>query len=191
MLGNDIIDIVEARRSSNWERLGFMQKIFTTAEQSTIKASADPFTSVWRLWSMKESAYKVFIQAGGERFFNPTKIECHIISEENGLAKIGSRTLSTITSINANYLFSTAVVGASAIYSHIIELSGVTRKKKSRFLYEQLLSDFARRHALYRKDLRLKKASTGVPRLHYKSTALDIPISITHHGEYGAYSLGD
>ena len=61
-----------------------MQKIFTLKEQSIIATSADPFKTVWRLWSMKESAYKVFIQAGGIRFFNPTKIECSLHSLENG-----------------------------------------------------------------------------------------------------------
>ena len=53
MVGNDIIDLNEARRSSNWERPGFVQKIFTAKEQSIIRDSIDPFTTVWHLWSMK------------------------------------------------------------------------------------------------------------------------------------------
>ena len=61
MLGNDIIDINETRRTTNWERPRFIEKIFTFKEQRMITKSADPFTTVWHLWSMKESAYKVFI----------------------------------------------------------------------------------------------------------------------------------
>jgi len=68
MVGNDIIDLGETRRSTNWERPGFVQKIFTPKEQGFINASADPFSIVWRLWSMKESAYKVFLQTGVDRF---------------------------------------------------------------------------------------------------------------------------
>lgn len=189
MVGNDIIDIHEARSSSNWERPGFMQKIFTIKEQSIITTSTDPFKTVWRLWSMKESAYKVFIQAGGARFFNPTKIECSLNSLESGQVKIATKTLKTATSINANYIFSTATFDNSNIDTCIFKLPENNIKKQSHFMHEQLLSNFAEKYSLNLAELLLEKSATGVPTLHYRKKLLNTSISITHHGKYGAYSI--
>lgn len=189
MVGNDIIDINETRRSSNWERPGFIQKIFTIKEQSIITTSTDPFKTVWRLWSMKESAYKVFIQAGGIRFFNPTKIECSLESLESGQAEIATTTLKTITSIDTNYIFSTATVDNSDIDTCIFKLKENNRKQQSHFMHEQLLYDFAKNNSLNLAELLLEKTATGVPTLHYRKKPLNTSISITHHGKYGAYSI--
>jgi len=189
MVGNDIIDIQEARRSSNWERPGFLQKIFTLKEQSIITSSADPFKTVWRLWSMKESAYKVFIQAGGIRFFNPTKIECSLHSSENGLVEIGRTTLKTITSTDTDYIFSTATVENSKIDTCIFKLTENNVKQQSHFMHEQLLSDFAKNNSLHLAELQLEKTAAGVPTLHYRKKPLNVSVSITHHGKYGAYSI--
>ena len=62
MIGTDIIDIVEAKKTSNWERPRFLEKLFTSNEQQLIHNSENKFVMVWRLWSMKEAAYKLYIQ---------------------------------------------------------------------------------------------------------------------------------
>ena len=189
MVGNDIIDINETRRSSNWERPRFIQKIFTLKEQSIISASTDPFTTVWHLWSMKESAYKVFIQAGGNRFFNPTKIECSLDSSKNGQVKIDTTTLRTSTSINSNYIFSTATINNSDIDTCIFQLTENNSKQQSNFIHQLVLNDFAKKNSLNFAELLLQKTKKGVPTLHYKNKPLNKSISITHHGKYAAYSI--
>ena len=145
MVGNDIIDINETRRSSNWERPRFMQKIFTIKEQSIISISNDPFTTVWHLWSMKESAYKVFVQAGGNRFFNPTKIECSLDSSKNGQVKIDTITLRTNTSINSNFIFSIATINNPDIDTCIFQLTENNSKQQSNFIHQQVLNNFAKK----------------------------------------------
>ena len=106
MLGNDIIDIKEARRTSNWQRKGFLDKAFTSNEQKVIKESLNPFYLVWRFWSMKESAYKVSIQFGLGRSFNPSSIQCTIISSEVGLISIGDLCLYSETKVSKDYILS-------------------------------------------------------------------------------------
>lgn len=61
MTGNDIVDIKQAAAESNWKRKGFLEKIFTPHEQEYIGQSALPEEMVWKLWSMKESAYNIYI----------------------------------------------------------------------------------------------------------------------------------
>jgi phosphopantetheine--protein transferase-like protein len=189
VVGNDIIDINETRRSSNWERSRFMQKVFTIKEQSIISASNDPFTTVWHLWSMKESAYKVFIQAGGNRFFNPTKIECRLDSSKNGQVQIDTTTLRTLTSINSNYIFSTATTHNSDIDTYIFQITGMNSKQQSNFIHQQLLNDFAKNNSLNCVELLIQKTKKGVPIIYYKNKPLKKSVSITHHGKYVAYSI--
>ena len=189
MIGNDIIDIYETRNSTNWERPGFMQKVFTTNEQQTINASADPFATVWHLWSMKESAYKVFIQGGGSRFFNPTKIECRLDSSKKGQVKIDNTILNTNTSINSNYIFSIATIGNYGIDTRIFQLTEYNSKYQSNFMHQQVLNDFAKSNSINCDELLIQKTKTGVPTLYLKNKLLNVSLSITHHGKYGAYSI--
>jgi phosphopantetheinyl transferase (holo-ACP synthase) len=74
LIGNDIIDLSVAKIESNWHRKGFLEKQFTSNEQQLILASTNSFDLVWRFWSMKEAAYKVYSQQNEVRFFAPKKI---------------------------------------------------------------------------------------------------------------------
>lgn len=189
MVGNDIIDLKAASSSSQWERRGFIQKIFTIQEQDIITSSADPFASVWHLWSMKESAYKVFIQAGGEPFFSPTRIKCSLDCSKNGQVTIDTTTLKTSTSVNSNYIFCTATSSKSDIATCIFQLPENNIQQHSNFIHHQVVKDFAKINSLNCAELEIKKTTTGVPLLHYKNRPLNTSISLTHHGKYGAYSI--
>lgn len=81
MIGNDVIDILQSRKESNWQRKGFIEKIFTLEEQLLISNAANPEITVWMLWSMKEAAYKVYHRETKIREFNPKKLECSIDSQ--------------------------------------------------------------------------------------------------------------
>ena len=78
MIGNDIIDLALAKKQSNWQRRGFLDKIFTAKEQRWLAASNDTESAVWILWSMKESAYKIMNRETGMRSLNPSRFECVI-----------------------------------------------------------------------------------------------------------------
>ncbi len=78
MIGNDLVDLATARKESNWKRKGFLEKIFTDAEQLLIQNASQPETMVWILWSMKESAYKIWNRSSGVRLFNPKSFECAV-----------------------------------------------------------------------------------------------------------------
>ncbi len=50
MIGNDIIDLNLIRAQSNWQREGFLQKLFSEEEQTLIQNSQDPELNVWLLY---------------------------------------------------------------------------------------------------------------------------------------------
>lgn len=76
MIGNDIVDLIQADADSNWQRKGYLQKIFSKEEQEMILTAANPSLLVWLLWSMKESVYKIHSRAMNWNVFAPLKIVC-------------------------------------------------------------------------------------------------------------------
>ena len=76
MIGNDIVDLALAQKESNWQRKGFLEKLFTDYEQSVILTAANSEVMVWNLWSRKEAAYKIYNRMSGRRVFNPKAFEC-------------------------------------------------------------------------------------------------------------------
>lgn len=77
MIGNDIVDLVQADKDSNWQRKGFLDKLFTTEEQFLISSDIQAPLMVWLLWSMKEAAYKINSRQSKLRLFAPIKLICN------------------------------------------------------------------------------------------------------------------
>lgn len=75
MIGNDVVDLAIAKKESNWKRKGFLNKIFTTTEQSLIQNAIDKHLMVWLLWSLKESTYKAYLRIHYHRGFYPIQIK--------------------------------------------------------------------------------------------------------------------
>lgn len=83
MIGNDVIDLLQSRRESNWQRKGFLQKLFTAGEQLLIAQHLNPEIMVWLLWSMKEAAYKIYNRQTRIRAYIPLQLECSLDSQNN------------------------------------------------------------------------------------------------------------
>ena len=83
MIGNDVIDLIQSRHESNWQRKGFIEKLFTAEEQLLIKHDSNPEIMVWLLWSMKEAAYKIYNRQTKLRQYIPKKLICNILSNSN------------------------------------------------------------------------------------------------------------
>jgi len=79
MIGNDVVDILQSRIESNWQRRGLLQKLFTDDEQLLIKNAKDPEIMLWLLWSMKEAAYKIYNRQTKIRAYIPKKLTCTLL----------------------------------------------------------------------------------------------------------------
>ena len=190
MLGNDIIDIKEARRTSNWQRKGFLDKVFSSNEQKVIKESLNPFYLVWRFWSMKESAYKVSIQFGLGRSFNPSSIQCTIISSEVGLISIGDLSLYSQTKVSKDFILSLV----SSIYTHkittkVLKIPALNLHMQKEVLHQQILAQVSSEYNYDKNYLRIQKTNLNVPYVSHKNKKIASHISISHHGKYGVFSL--
>lgn len=181
MIGNDIIDLSLAETESNWQRKGFLEKQFTTEEQSIILEADNSFEMVWLLWSMKESAYKIYTQLNEERFFAPKKSECKLTSSDEGIVCFEDQKFHTSSILDGSYIFTLASLDENVkCYSSIGPPYGIDESIKKKLEEETGISS---------SEIEQKKSKNGIPKYYHKSKLLTQSCSISHHGNYGAFSL--
>lgn len=181
MIGNDIIDLKLAKKESNYWRLGFLEKQFSLNEQALILSSSNSFLLVWRLWSMKEAAYKVYTQQNKTRFFAPKKFYCKIGSDSNGFVYYKNKLFYTSTEINHKYIFTLASSNEKTkAFSQIVNPNFLDKTIKNKLEDETEFSS---------KGIVKKKLENGVPLYFHKNTLLTKSCSISHHGNYGVFTI--
>ncbi len=180
MIGNDIIDLNLIRNQSNWERRGFLQKLFTEKEQAFIMNSEDPELNVWLLWSMKEATYKAVQRKYKlERFYNPKRFVCEQVKINPGKARGVVCFEEDVFEINS-LLFPTMIHTSTAN----TEFSLISENKNSRL---RLLQKIAAQKNIPLESLNISKDKQGIPFVSYRGDNLQIPFSLSHHGNYSAY----
>ena len=191
MTGNDIVDIATAAVESNWKRKGFIEKVFTHQEQEYISHSANPEQMVWRLWTMKESAYKIYISQFGGRFFAPQKLSCTIISDTEGTVEINNSSYHSISTINKNYIYSITKT-ADADFNNTTNCCfqiPETDIDNQQFIYQKIIAKFTSSNTPGKQKLSIVKNEFGVPYLYCSFNKTKTPVSITHHGRYAAFTI--
>ena len=181
MIGNDIIDLSLAKIESNWQRRGFLEKQFSATEQQLILGATNSFILVWRFWSMKEAAYKVFIQQNEMRFFAPKNFACLLISEKEGMVFYKDQIFYTSSTVTQNYIFTLASYEKlTKAYSKFVMPEFIDSMIKIK------LEDLTTFSAT---EIEQKKSKNGAPFYYYKDILLTRSCSISHHGNYGVFSL--
>ncbi|WP_026776227.1 4'-phosphopantetheinyl transferase superfamily protein [Polaribacter sp. Hel_I_88] len=181
MIGNDVVDLKLTKTESNWQRKGFLEKQFTDSEISEILNSTNPFVKVWLFWSMKEAAYKCYVQEHQKRFFAPKKFSCKIISDKEGVVQIESKKYFINYLMSNNYIVS--VARKTKKIKMVSELIFIDKKESStKIIDDKLLSFFTNETQLLKNDL-------GIPSLYQNNKKLPISVSKTHHGDYGAFAF--
>ena len=188
MIGNDIVDIEEAKRMSNWQRPRFLEKIFTDKEQYLIKSSENPFILVWRFWSMKEAAYKLYIQLKPSRFYRPKSFECDI-DKTHTTVKYNDFLCYVNTETTSKYIISESRLVEKPMISECLMLQNHTLQCKSKILKKVILSEVSERLNEELQPLSIKKTEFGIPSIYKNSKRLNIQLSLSHHGDYGAYAI--
>ena len=181
MIGNDVIDLSLAKKESNWQRKGFLKKLFSNDEQQLILEALNSFEMVWRLWSMKEAAYKIFTQQHSVRFFAPKKFECKLMLGLKGVVCYKNQKFYTTSIVNQHYIFTrAALTKQTSSYSEMVSPDQIDTMIKDKL---NVLT------GLKMTGIKQKKSKTGAPSYYNKTTLLTSSCSISHHGKYGAYSF--
>jgi hypothetical protein len=171
MTGNDIVDLLLAETESNWQRKGWLGKLFGKEEQEIIMQSADKEKMVWLLWSMKESAYKISNRSSGIMSFAPKKIICH-------LHNVNDTEASGTVYFEDNIYFTHSEI--SNDYIHTIALTENNFTARNVYIITEKDNQF---HAL--RDYSFLKDNRGIPFLKHISGKI-WEVSKSHHGRYEA-----
>jgi phosphopantetheine--protein transferase-like protein len=186
MIGNDIVDLNTIK--SNWKRPRFLNKVFTENEQHIISVSENQHQTVWLLWSMKEAAYKIYVQQLGKTFFNPKKLVCNLSSSTKGYVSIENTTYYTTAIISKDYIYTIASLKYSENYkSAIFKLKNDSYETQSESIKNRFLETISKNTDLKFKDLNIRKNIFGVPKLFHIDSILPIQMSLTHCGNYCGY----
>jgi phosphopantetheinyl transferase (holo-ACP synthase) len=191
MTGNDIVDIKMAAVESNWKRKQFLEKIFTPQEQHYIKNAALPAEMVWKLWSIKESGYKVYTRQFGGYFFAPQKFSCTLLSATTGLVTFNNISYQTNTITTDNYVYSIASQTRNrdaAFINSCFHLPEMHYCQQQQFIHKKIIDSYITVNCESKKNMVVVKDKNGIPFLCCDDN-LQIPISITHHGRFAAFTI--
>jgi phosphopantetheinyl transferase (holo-ACP synthase) len=190
MTGNDIVDIATAAAETNWRRKDFLQKIFTEKEQLYIKSASIPDQTVWRLWTMKESAYKIYIRQYGGRFFAPQKLSCTLLSETTGQVIINTILYQTLTSSTNEYIYSIAVPQGNKedFLNHCFDIPAFYPNHQE-LIYNKMIARYAGIKFQNKNNFTILKEKNNIPYLYCRKEKMKIPVSITHHGNFAAFTI--
>jgi len=190
MIGNDIVDLRLASIESNWQRKGFLDKVFTKVEQDLILNTYDSFKMVWLLWSMKESAYKIYVQQIEKRLFAPKKFECKLSSNTTGIVEFQQTEYITESVKTNNYIATTATLNYDdTVMVDNFHLKKSLYKSQHKNCYTNLKRAISNKMNFPLNEISIRKNGIGVPRVFFMDEMQDISFSISHHGNYGGYAI--
>lgn len=188
MIGNDVVDLKLAARESNWRRKGFLEKVFTTAEQEIITTSKEKDITVWLLWSMKEAAYKAH-----QRTLNlPRKLnwlmqECRLQKFSGNFAagevKINGYVYFTSSEITSEYIHTSAEKDKNSGVEKAVFEAPSTKAKQA------LIKKISSSLSLDWTELQINKDPFGMPFLSTNKTIIFRDFSLSGHGRFSAYIL--
>lgn len=187
MIGNDIIDLETTYIESNWQRPGFLDKIFSTKEQEIIQKSDNKTQTLWTLWTMKEAGYK----AHQRRFnlkakYNPTAYKCKLYKNESTLleGKVSFESFSYHTQTFSDECYIHTVATALPQREFTFKIFDNQREVKP-----ELIEEFSAQYRLPSESLKITKDRNSVPHFSYKNQNLPQAFSLSHHGKFSAFVL--
>lgn len=171
MIGNDIVDLAKAKQESGIFRPRYLEKICSTEEINLILSAAEPIRCFWRIWTMKESAYKaVQRQFNLKPAFNPFAFACLFQDSEFGTVDFRVHQLSTKTIKTDDYVYSEII--DNEIKQQFFGASSDILLMLKNELNLQSLPEFS-------------KTKQGLPILNLADKTLSV--SKTHHGRFQAF----
>ncbi|MFV8225819.1 4'-phosphopantetheinyl transferase superfamily protein [Christiangramia aquimixticola] len=172
MIGNDIIDLEIALKLPKSDNIRFMNKVFSEEEKLHIFRSTDPEIQLWKIWSMKETAYKAHQRNYNFKpVLNPIKFRCF---PNTGKVEIGTSIYSTQTEVTSEFIHTRIKSSAYQISN-----TGAVEKDLIKFMSTAFNAQI--------KDLLYYKDSHNLPECINLKTRIRVPVSLSHHGKFAAY----
>ena len=180
VIGNDIIDLKLALSERKSESMRFLNKVFTEREKDIIESSEEPETTLWLLWSMKETAYKAHQRNFSlPRSLNPKSFDCILVSGKKGVVQKGEYKYEVRSEIDSD-----------SIHTYIAANRILKKVFPQKYLSKQaILESICFNFNLPNTAGSIEKDCHGIPYLNLDKHTKKLPLSLSHHGDFTAFII--
>lgn len=185
MIGFDIVSLSESAFPSDDRRDAYADKVLTEAELAWWATQPDQFVSLWKLWTIKESVYKVESKLGGERLLIPRKYEVMLRERgEDGNKGIGKE--SEIKGTLGVY-FAISHEEEDCVYSAVAQTREELHNiRMAHFPLQDDNPDF-QSMAVHQQLAEFLEQNPDITKGLTAESSLDI--SVSHHGLWGGFAI--
>lgn len=158
MIGNDIIDLNQAKFPDSKRFKRYASKICADEEIAQFACFEQPLQSLWRFWSLKEAAYKAALRMCLVDSFSPIQTQVSLLDAHSSIVSINSTGFSGFSIVESDHIYSEVSLEGLPSTRCIVEMKDAS----------ELISRI-----------------TKVDKLpFFQNDGIDKVASITHHGQY-------
>ena len=182
MLGNDIVDLNHLPDKVRSFSEPYLNKICSVREIEKVIGSDNPELMLWRIWTMKESAYKIAMKLGAKRAFNPKSFETFPFDATAGLVSTDYGTMLSESVFDENFIHTVSFLPKSKGFK-----SGqkICADHQSEAVRKAIIEDFKMQNPIQDNAEIIMKSD--IPFLSTETGFVDI--SLSHHGSYIAWAF--
>lgn len=186
MIGNDIVDLDIVLKEDKASNPRYLKKVCTEHEIESIQSSIDPNFTLWRIWTIKEAAYKIINKTNNIRAYIPKKIKTVLISETeaevtSSWGKIAVRT----NFLSKNYIHSIAY--SSSFFDGVELISENSNPSDAVRMF--CLQDIINKINLDSKTNLHIRTENNIPFVYQEGNKLSLNLSLSHHGRFVAWAF--
>jgi len=198
-IGNDIIDIHSLSQHPRSGQPRFRNKTLSKSEIKWLLTSTNPAFDIWKLWALKESAYKCYFQQTRHRFFSPKKFICQwevdIPASEYDLAQVSTPSGIFFAKLYQKEHYLHALCSNSwehlnRVIFQVFNIQSLNANDLSCQLRAQALLMIAQQMNFLPEDLTWDDV-LGFPQLMHGGQRLPYRVSLSHHGVWGAVGCSE
>lgn len=187
VVGNDVVDLTVTR--TRREHPGFAARVCSAAELRVIDASRDGSRTLWSFFAAKEAAYKALSKLRSVRFVpRAFNVDAALTCVRHQDQELELRVF-----VTDEFVHAVAFEGADEPLAGVAQSSEAAAsaavRELARGLASASLNEEPSAFAVVRERAARSWDGYGPPRLLLRGHAVDIDVSLSHHGSYIACAL--
>lgn len=191
--GNDIVALNDPLLRQENRLTQWLAKVCTVEELAALSSCDDKHIGRWRLWSCKESVYKILIKQGVAPFLNPRRIEIKAQTSDWGAtefsfqASFGEGHFQGYSKLTANWVHSISCTKAFFPDDYYTEVIPTERPTASVQLRQRVIEILQQDHRLAVEAI--EQSAQNVPIAVDYTGKFKVDLSFSHHEPYSAYLI--
>lgn len=182
-IGNDVVDLAEARPTRKEADARFLARVFTDEERFIIERSPDPALALWLLWAAKETLYKMARQRSARAVFAHRDFFVPGLRLPNPLPPRGSLAAGGLLWEWTDDYVHCHREGGEARVALARDGGDGGESAQARRLAQSMVAD---RYP----GARVEREERAPPRFVWRGETLPIELSLSHDGRFVAAALG-